>query len=148
MPLPAARLLEDHRAKQWNVYQFGVDSLALDSRAMMRIRIELVGSGEIWVDHILLHDLVYPLNVYPESDQQVLALVQHVKAPRRALVARQYRDCQRLLDSYWSQFVLEYLPAIEQPSPEAANAGLVNDSEEKPEPTPRISDRVRDWLRF
>ncbi len=147
--LPATTLLEHHRAKQWNAYQFGVDNLALDSQAMMRIRIELIGEGEVWIDQLQVHDLLYPLNIYPEeSDQQVLALVQHVKAPRQALEARQYRDCQRLLDSYWSRFVLEYLPAIEQPSPGSGNAGLVNDSEEKSEPTPRITDRVRDWLRF
>ncbi len=146
--LSAQTLLEHRRAKEWNVYQFGVEDLILDSTATMRIRVELTGRGEVWVDNLQVHDLVYPLRIYPESDQQVLALVQHVKGPRRALEARQYRDCEMLLDSYWSQFLIEYLPEIKVPSPEAVAPANIDGGSDSDPPAPRLTDRVRDWFRF
>ncbi len=146
--ISAATLLEHHRTKEWYAYQFGVEDLSLDTRATMLIRVELWGSGELWIDNLQVHDLVYPLGIYPESDQQVLALVQHVKGPRRALEARQYRDCLTMLDSYWSQFLMQHLPEI-KPTPTDADApGTPKASSPSEEPPPRLTDRLRDWFRF
>jgi hypothetical protein len=140
----AAVLKQHSTAKEWNAYQFGVEDLPLNSNGDMRIRVELVGTGEVWIDNLQLHHLVYPLRIYPkESDQQVLALVQHVKSARKALETQQYGECQELLDAYWSQFLIQHLPEITVPestSPEA--------TANEPTPEPRMSDRMKSWFRF
>lgn len=146
VPLTAKQLKQNSSAKEWNKYQFGVENLSLDSTAEMRIRIELTGSGEVWIDDLKLHSLVYPMDVYPESNQKVLALVQHVKSARRALESRQYGDCLTILDSYWSRFILEHLPEIE--TPPTATIAPAEAKPKEPESTPRLSERVKDWFRF
>ena len=144
--LSAARLLQDHKQRDWNGYQFGVEDLPLDSTAKMRIRFELVGKGEIWIDNIELYDLVYPLDLYEtESQQQVLALVQHLQQTRTALNEQRYSDCLDQLDSYRSQFLLTYLPVMqEEPKPsQVAKPAKTDESTE-----PRLSDRFRNMFRF
>jgi hypothetical protein len=140
----AAVLKQHSAAKEWNAYQFGVEDLPLNSTGEMRIRVELVGTGEVWIDNLQLHHLVYPLRIYPkESDQQVLALVQHVKTTRKALESQQYGECQEMLDAYWSQFLIQHLPEIvvpENASPEA--------TANEPTPEPRMTDRMKSWFRF
>lgn len=145
--LSAAQLKEHSAAKEWSKYQFGVEDLPLDSTSEMRIRIELTGSGEVWIDDLKLHELVYPLDIYrDESNQKVLALVQHVKSARKALEAQQYAECLSVLDSYWSRFVLEHLPEIQ--TPEADAIAPAEPKPKEPEATPRLSDRVKGWFRF
>lgn len=147
IPLTAELLKQNSRAKEWNRYQFGVENLSLNSRGEIRIRIEMTGTGEVWIDDLQLHTLVYPLDVYEEeSSQKVLALVQHVKSARRALEAREYAECLDVLDSYWSRFILEHLPEIETPAAESLAPAEATPTES--ESTPRISDRVKNWFRF
>lgn len=146
--LSASLLNANQENKEWNVYQFGVEDLPFDSTAKMRLRVELSGAGEVWIDNFLVHDLVYPLRVYEkESDQQVLALIQHVKATRSALDAQRLHDCLTLVESYWTQFLLQHLPEIEAP-PAGATSPTTNVRSESAESTPRLSDRMRDWFRF
>ena len=147
VPLTAERLKADHAEKDWNAYRFGVEDLPFDSTSNLRIRFELSGSGEVLIDDLKVHELVYPLRIYKESDQQVLDLVMHVKRTRQALEARQYRDCLTLLDSYWSQFVIEYLPETKVPDESLAPAAPVA-TQKDGESSPKLSDRVREWFRF
>ncbi|WP_197529221.1 hypothetical protein [Aeoliella mucimassa] len=146
--LSAARLFEDQKSQSWNAYQFGVEDLPFDSSAKLRIRFELIGKGEVLIDKVEVHDLVYPLRIYPESDQQVLALVQHVRRTRQALDAHQYRDCLNLLNSYWSQFVIEYLPETKLVPAETVAPAAPTKPVSESTSTPKLSDRVRDWFRF
>jgi len=146
--LTGKRLLEEKKINDWTAYRFGVEDLPLATTAKIRVRFELEGVGEVWVDNLQFHDLVYPLNVYEtESQQQVFALVRHLKQTRTALDEARYSDCLDLLDSYWSQFMLKHLPEIQEPEPSeqqiAPNAPATESS-----PTPRLTDRVRDLFRF
>lgn len=146
--LTASQLEENQQQKEWNAYQFGVEDLPLDSTSRMRLRVELTGNGEVWVDNFQVHELVYPLRIYPkESDQQVLALVQHVKATREALNTNQLHDCLELIESYRSRFLLKYLPEIKAPTATLRTQD-VNAASETAPATPRLSDRMRDWFRF
>jgi len=143
--LSAARLQGDRKVREWNGYQFGIEDLPLDSTAQMRVRFELVGHGEVRIDQVELHELVFPLDLYPtESQQQVLALVQHMQQARTALDERRFSDCETMLDSYWSRFLLAYLPEIEE-EPVAPPSKADSPPAAK---TPKLTDRVRDLFRF
>lgn len=146
--LTGKRLLEEKKVRDWNGYRFGVEDLPLDTTAKIRVRFELQGVGEVWVDNLQFHDLVYPLKIYEtESQQQVFALVRHLKLIRTALDESRYSDCLDLLDSYWSQFMLEHLPEIEESEPVEQKIAP-NTPAAEASPTPRLTDRVRDLFRF
>lgn len=144
--MPADMLKANQQSAEWNVYQTGVEDLPFDSASKIRIRCELTGVGQVWIDNLQVHELVYPLHIYDEADQQVLALVQHVKRVRQALDAREFRTCQLLLDGYWSRFAVEHLPEIQQPVVETQPAAAEDRSDEAE--APRLSDRMRGWFRF
>lgn len=146
--LSAERLLRDKNNREWNGYQFGVEDLPLDTSAQIQVRLELKGIGEVWIDNLKFYDLVYPLRIYEaESEFQVLALVNHLKQIRTALDEERYSDCLAMLDSYWSQFMLQHLPEIEAPQPAEQQLAPSNPSSQQ-QPTPRLTDRVRDLFRF
>lgn len=144
----AAELKHNQATSAWNTYQFGVEDLPFDSTSKMRIRFELVGTGEIRIDNLRTHELVYPLLKYQDADQQVLALVQHSRRVRQAFDTREFRTCQMLLDGYWSRFVMEYLPEIKPPAAEKQTPVAAGSGEAGEPATPKLSDRMRGWFRF
>ena len=147
--LDADRLSADREQRNWNGYQFGVEDLPFDSTAKMRVRFDLVGQGEVWIDDVQLHDLVYPLDLYEtESQQQVLAFVQHLEQLGAAIDQQRYTDCLALLESYPSRFILSYLPEIEPEPSLADEPGVTEPPVPDEKKSPRMTDRVRDFFRF
>ena len=45
----------------WAATRFRSEDLPLDSRGTMRIKFELIGPGEVWIDNVQLYDLLFPL---------------------------------------------------------------------------------------
>ena len=48
-------------------YAFRSEDLPLDSRGQMRVKFELAGAGEVWIDNVQLYDLLFPLKFYEHS---------------------------------------------------------------------------------
>lgn len=132
----------------WRNLVFGVDDLPLDSRGQIQVRFELSGPGDLWIDDIGLHDLLFPHdNFYAESSQQKLALVRRISAAEIALSEDRLFDCWRSVDDYWMQFVRQHLPLVEAPA-EVAGSELAPDraaAEPTPEP-PSLTERVKRYV--
>jgi hypothetical protein len=103
-------------------YAFGQDNLPLDSRGQMRVKFELSGPGEIWIDNVQLYDLLFPLYFYDKSGSEKLELVKLRTATESALERGEFAECVRKLEGYWPRFLNAYTPAVaptiaNQPAP-------------------------------
>jgi hypothetical protein len=122
-----------------------------DLRSKLRIRFEVTGQGEVWLDNVKLYDLLFPLKFYPRSQAEISQLLILIHAAKKAQEEGRPSDCLRLLDGYWPRFVMAYTPPVEpvvaaQPAGRAANAPakpLAPPANENQEPAPGISDRLK-----
>jgi hypothetical protein len=101
-------------SSEWKFYGFFVNDLPLDSRGRMRVKFELEGTGEVWVDDVRLYDLLIPESTYEKQaveEKRELQIVLHAaeKAHENGRVA----DAVRVLESYWPRFLLEYTAPLE-----------------------------------
>jgi hypothetical protein len=89
---------------EWTECELAVDDLPLGGRGQMRLQFHLAGAGQAWLDDVRMYDLRFP-----KSQREALA--KRLYAAKTALEENQYLDCQRLVEGYWPQRVVEHLPA-------------------------------------
>jgi hypothetical protein len=100
---------------EWKFYGFSVNDLPLDSSSKTRVKFEVEGAGEVWVDDVKLYDLLFPEKSYEHSDSEKLKLAIMQRAAENANQDGRITDCVRILDSYWPRFLLEYTSPEETP---------------------------------
>lgn len=95
-------------ASQWSPVFVEVNDLPLDSLSAVRIRFELLGPGEVWIDDVQLCELAFSRREHKE----LLRLL----APANVhLQNGQIADCLRVLEGYWPRFLVEYVRLVEAP---------------------------------
>jgi hypothetical protein len=144
---PTQRLEE-----QWRPYAILVNDLPLDSQARMRVRFELSGPGELWLDNVKLYDLLFPLKFYPAAQAEIKQFFILIHAAQRAVEQGRVADSIRLLEGYWPRFIMAYTPLAEpriadersskekQPSAPPAN--------QDEQPVPSVSEHIKRFLPF
>ena len=138
-------------------YGFYLTDVPLVSRGTMRVKFELVGPGEVWIDDVQLYDLLFPMGKiwYEPSEKEKLAFVKTLSEIKRAYESGRYSDCVELLESYWPRFLLAYTPPVPQTQPVIANEPARRDPQAAaaaPAPTPAAADEkapaVSGWRRL
>jgi hypothetical protein len=139
-----------HPNGQWDRPAIIVNDLPLQSRGQVRVAFELIGPGEVWLDNVKLHDVLFATNFYDNAKAEVIALYQQIHAAQSAFDAGQISDCLRIVDGYWPRFVLANRPRLQpkiaalpapnnqQPSPAQPNQGQ--------DTAPGVRDRVKRLL--
>jgi hypothetical protein len=89
-----------------------VSDLPLDSRAKMRVAFEITGQGEVWLDNVKLHDLLFPFKYYEHSQSELLQLFKFTHAAQTAQQRGQIHDCVQILDGYWMHFIDAYTQPV------------------------------------
>ncbi len=133
---------------EWVYYAFCVGDLPLDSHGQMRVRFELTGPGEVWIDDVQLYDLLFPLRFYAYSSQERLELVKLLLAARSAEEDGRITECVRLLESYWPRFVTAHTP-LGPPAvaaKPAAPAPATPPADDEPEEAPTVGQRLKGYL--
>jgi hypothetical protein len=135
----------------WRPYAILVNDLPLDMHGEMRIRFELSGPGEIWLDNIKLYDLLFPLKFYPDAQAEIKQFFILIHAAQRAAEAGRIADSVRLLEGYWPRFITAYTPPVKAPvaesiAPHQPTSTPPTDEEE--EPAPSISERLKRFVPF
>ena len=103
---------------QWGHFILPVNDLPLESLSAVRVRFELLGPGEVWIDDVHLSEM--------EFDRNEQLLLMRVMAPGIVhLQNGQVADCIRLLEGYWPQFLVEHVPSSE-PSPHRGEAATAS----------------------
>jgi hypothetical protein len=119
-----------------------VNALPLQSRGKMRIRFELIGAGEVWIDEIRAYDLLFPLDFYRDKKAENWEFIQKIGAAEVDFEKGRITDCLRRLDGYWPRFYSAYTPqqrVARQPSPQSPPL-----SQPPAEPAPQTSPGVRE----
>ena len=124
---------------EWSRYVIQVDDLPLEGMASLRVRFDMMGAGEVWVDDVQLFDLAF-------SRSEVVELGKLITLADFKLQHGQVGDCLRLLEGYWPRFLEENVPlpagattvdtVIAQPHP----------AEQKPPERSGFLNRFKDML--
>ncbi|MDX1962935.1 MAG: hypothetical protein SFX18_07270 [Pirellulales bacterium] len=142
---PAAPLRDS-----WAQYVLQVDDLPTQGLTQLRVRIELLGAGQLWVDNAQLFDLAFSEAERRQFDK-LLALadfqLQNGKLGR----------CWTHLQGYWSRYLHEVVPPPKMEVFPAAKSDQPQNTTPPPESTPTKTgeqaakptmwDRMRDWWR-
>jgi hypothetical protein len=145
-----AALLKPPANEEWRQVAFDVPELPLQSQSKMRIRFELSGQGEVWLDNVKLFDLLFPLKYYKNSQSELLQLFKVTHAAQTAYQNQQIRECLQIRDGYWMQFIGAYtvpltpkLAAAPAPAGQAAPPPGAGQPKPNEQPAPGISDRIK-----
>jgi hypothetical protein len=141
-PRPGAFRLEN----QWRSYPILVNDLPLNSDSQTRIKFELSGPGEVWLDEIKTYDLLFPLAFYKYCQTERLQIVKEIQAAQSAFEAEQVTDCVRVLEGYWPRFLASYTPLISEPiagRPQEKQEALTPPPNPPQQPAPSVGERLK-----
>jgi hypothetical protein len=100
---------------EWTQFVIEANDLPLDSLSAVRVRLELVGPGEVWIDEVQLCELVF--------DRREQSLLFRLITPGDVQLQNgRIADCIRLLEGYWPRFLVEYVQLNEAPAAQRAEA--------------------------
>lgn len=123
---------------QWSWLEFPVEDVPFDPDGQMRIEFHLTGQAELLIDDVELFDLRF------DSSRRG-ALVKSLFAAKTKLDQGQVIDCQRLVDGYWSRYLVAHVPPVQIDTNEAKRPPEpVAESEPK---EPSLGDRFRSLIR-
>jgi hypothetical protein len=126
---------------KWSQYVAAFDNLPIDGSSTMRVRFELFGRGEVWIDNLQLYHLRF-------TDAERFELFKLATSAQLKLKDGHVGDCLRLLEGYWPQFLIGQVPLTEAPlaqRPVERQAALP----EPKAPAPgerRLFDQLRSWV--
>ena len=128
---------------QWAQYIFQVEDLPLEGISSMRVRFDLMGPGDVWVDDVQIYNLAF-------SRPEIIELSKIITLADAKLQSGQVSDCIHLLEGYWPRFLDENVRLGQQgPAPNKRDAGLADQPAGKTpaveEPPAQNSDHTG-WL--
>jgi len=91
---------------QWTQYQFQVNDLPLEGLRDLKVRFDLKGPGEVWIDDVELRHLSF-------TRQELIELSKLVHLADTRLRAGQLADSVRVLEGYWPQFLVTHVSLTE-----------------------------------
>jgi hypothetical protein len=126
---------------QWSEYILKIDDVPASGLSPLRVRFDLVGAGEVWIDDVQLLHLLF---ADAERDQ----LAKLLELPAFQLQEGKWGECLRELDSYWPRFLLANVPLAQQPLVTRPEAEVIApQGDDKHATRPGMMDRMKDWLK-
>jgi hypothetical protein len=122
----------------WSQYLLPVEDIPLGEISQLRLRFDLVGAGDVWIDSVEVYDLAFTPEERAQLDK-LLALVAFQSQAGR------WAECARELDGYWPRFLLSVVP---QSEPHVANEPRNQETlprREKQAARPGMMDRMKGW---
>jgi hypothetical protein len=127
-------------AATWRQYFVPFNDLPLDGLSQMRVRIDLMGPGEVWVDDVQLFDLAF-------NESELRALYKLLTVADLNLQNGQAGECVKFLSGYWPRFLMQNVPLPQAPPAMAAKPGDDKPAEDKSADKPASwTDRVKGML--
>ena len=124
-------------AAEWGPYFMERTDLPLESLSAMRVRLELSGPGEVWIDDVQLCDLAF-------NKREVTELLKLITPVQLKLQNGELAECIHLLEGYWPRLLAEKVRLVDA----AATGRLQQVSSEQsppkqPDRSANLFDRVR-----
>ncbi|MGQ9562194.1 MAG: family 10 glycosylhydrolase [Thermogutta sp.] len=95
-PVPAV-------SHDWTPILVEVADLPMSGLSPLQLRFDLVGNGELWMDDIQLCHLAF-------SKTERVELFKLIAPAQAKLENGDLADCLRLLDSFWAEYLVRYVP--------------------------------------
>ena len=118
----------------WERFVVEAGDLPLEGLSSLRVRFELTGPGEVWLDDVQLCALVF-------QQAEKNALLKLIAPADLKLERRRVRDCIELLEGYWSRFLLDNVPAAQAPL--ARRPEPIAQRPAEPQQSPGFFDRMK-----
>ena len=125
--------------REWGQFVFQVDDLPLEGLTSLRVRFDLMGAGEVWVDDVQLFGLAF-------SRSELVELSKLITLADVKLQNGQMGDCLRLLEGYWPRFLEENVPLPAGAATSDTVTAQPHPAEEKPPERSGFLNRVKDML--
>ncbi len=130
----------------WAEYYTRFDDLLPTRTTQLRVRVDLVGPGTIWLDDIELNHLSF-------SEKERVGLVKIIASADEKLNSGDLSDCLRILEGYWPRFLEDHVTSVELPVAHRDTKPPVEEEharkpDEKPGLSRRIINLVPEFLRF
>ncbi len=87
----------------WTQYVFLVTDLPLQGLTDLRVRLDLMGPGRVWVDDVAVYDLLF-------NQREMVQLSKEISEAKVLLERKQWADALFRLQGYWSQLLLHRVP--------------------------------------
>jgi hypothetical protein len=132
---------------EWSQFIFQVDDLPVTDLSDLRVRFDLMGSGEVWVDDVELFPLAF-------SDSERVEISKLISVAGIHLDKGKIGQCTRVLEGHWPKFLATHVPLDDSDSStssDVAKRDNPNPDEQPPARTPEKTgflDRVRGALPF
>ncbi|MDZ4818888.1 MAG: family 10 glycosylhydrolase [Planctomycetota bacterium] len=133
---------------RWAKYIFPIEDLPTEGLSPLRIRFDLIGPGEVWIDHVQLVDLAFNQDERDQLDKLIQLWI-------FKLQAGQWGECQHELDSYWARYLAANVPlmqpaaspaTVDRQTPASGSPGETG--QEKQATRPGMMDRLNKlWKR-
>ena len=88
---------------RWTQFVFQVHDLPTQGLSELRVRFDLMGPGEVWVDEVQCFDLLF-------RREELVELSKLITLAGVKLQNNEVADCLRLLEGYWPRFLTMYVP--------------------------------------
>lgn len=133
-PIRYSNEFEIPKNGQWGSREVQLEALNIDAANMhsLRLTIDNLSSGRIWIDDIRLHDQFPTVGERDELQSGAFLAVQGLQKSNLA-------PAGRLLQNEWAQYLLRLDPL-------QSTKLKMTEAEEKEEETPGIAERIRDWI--
>ena len=108
----------------------------------LQVQLHLTGNAELLIDDVELLDLRF-------DDSRKRSLVTRIHGAKIALEQGQLVDCLRVVDDYWSRYLLEHVPPTDSIASIAAKPTTPitpTPETEQPEEESGFGSRVRGWV--
>ncbi|MGB9689982.1 hypothetical protein, partial [Thermogutta sp.] len=129
---------------EWAPVLVQVADLPLGRKGPLYLRIDLAGPGEVWIDDIQLCSLAF-------SKAERVELLKLIAPAQAKLENGEIADCLRMLDSYWPQYLMAFVPRAdlspqisrEKQATQPAETGSAQNSVKTPDRSASLLDRIR-----
>jgi len=99
---------EGQLSSEWRQYVFHVDDLCVGGPCQIRVRFDLMVEGKVWLDGVELFDRRF-------HEHELRELTKIIAMANVKLQAGELANCHHLLEGYWPQFLLTYVPLADEP---------------------------------
>ncbi len=122
----------------WAPYLVRIDDLPARGLSDLRVALDLMGPGEVWIDDVQVFDLWFDKNERNE-------LVKKFAVANLYLGQGEVVECHQVLRGYWAEFLRRYVP-VEEPQL-AELTGANNPRPEAEASAPKESASSPSWLK-
>ncbi|MCE5268484.1 MAG: hypothetical protein LLG00_11425 [Planctomycetaceae bacterium] len=135
----------DAISSEWGEYVVQINDLPLEGLNSLRVRFDLMGPGEVWLDDVQLYGLAF-------NRAEMVELSKLIALADVKLQQREIGDCLHLLEGYWPRFLEENVSLPTDATPAERMATKPRDPNAKqPERTGwynRMKDMLPEPVRF